>query len=157
MKIGSTQIADTFAEAFDMSYVRLVVTAHDIAWLEAAVQEVTGFASSVIACDLDPDALAATAANAVLNGVEVALSNDLEACLADADCISAADILYDRDNLPLLERFHASGLPILLADSRIPDLDPPGLTLLGTWQASTWPDLGEAGEYNRVRIFASEP
>ena len=76
---------------------------------------------------------------------------------SEADCVSAADILYDRDNLPLLERFHHSGLPILLADSRIPDLDPPGLTLLGTWQASTWPDLGEAGEYNRVRIFASEP
>ena len=114
-------------------------------------------ARRVIACDLDPDALAATAANAALNGVEVALSDDLEACLAEADCVSAADILYDRDNLPLLERFHRSGLLILLADSRIPDLDPPGLTLLGTWQASTWPDLGEAGEYNRVRIFASEP
>ena len=114
-------------------------------------------ARRVIACDLDPDALAATAANAALNGVQVALSDDLEACLAAADCVSAADILYDRDNLPLLARFHDSGLPILLADSRIPDLDPPGLTLLGTWQASTWPDLGEAGEYNRVRIFASEP
>ena len=103
-------------------------------------------ARRVIACDLDPDALAATAANAALNGVQVALSDDLEACLSEADCVSAADILYDRDNLPLLE-----------PDSRIPDLDPPGLTLLGTWQASTWPDLGEAGEYNRVRIFASEP
>jgi len=36
-----------------MSYVRLIVTAHDTAWLEAAVQEVTGYASSVIACDLE--------------------------------------------------------------------------------------------------------
>ena len=114
-------------------------------------------AREVYAVDEDPQALAALEANAALNGVEMALSDDLEACLAEADCVSAADILYDRDNLPLLERFHRSGLPILLADSRIPDLDPPGLTLLGTWQASTWPDLGEAGEYNRVRIFASEP
>ena len=114
-------------------------------------------AARVIACDLDPDALAATAANAALNGVDVQLSDDLEAALAATDCVCAADILYDRDNLPLLERFHDSGLPILLADSRIANLEPPGLRLLGTWPASTWPDLGEAGEFNRVRIFASEP
>lgn len=122
-----------------------------------AVAAALAGAREVIACDLDPDALAATAANAALNGVRIELSDDLDECLIRAQCISAADILYDRDNLPLLERFHDSGRPVLLADSRIPNLDPPGLRLLGTWQASTWPDLGEAGEYNRVRIFASEP
>ena len=53
MQIGSTQVADTFAEAFDMSYVRLILTAHDRTWLEAAIQEVTGYASSVIACDVE--------------------------------------------------------------------------------------------------------
>jgi len=53
VKIGSTEIEDTFAEAFDMSYVRLIITAHDRVWLQAAVQEVTGYASSVIACDLE--------------------------------------------------------------------------------------------------------
>ena len=53
MHIGPTQIADTYAEAFDMSYVRLIVTAHDMTWLEAAVQEVSGYASSVIACDVE--------------------------------------------------------------------------------------------------------
>ena len=51
MNVESTQIDDTFAEAFKMSYVRLVVTAHDEHWLEAAVREVTGYSSSVIACD----------------------------------------------------------------------------------------------------------
>lgn len=29
MLIGSTQIADTFAEAFRLRYARLIVTAHD--------------------------------------------------------------------------------------------------------------------------------
>ena len=53
MNVESTQIDDTFAEAFGMSYVRLVVTAHDEHWLEAAVREVTGYSSSVIACDLE--------------------------------------------------------------------------------------------------------
>jgi formylmethanofuran--tetrahydromethanopterin N-formyltransferase len=51
LNVESTQIDDTFAEAFSMSYVRLVVTAHDEHWLGAAVDEVTGYSSSVIACD----------------------------------------------------------------------------------------------------------
>lgn len=110
-------------------------------------------AASVIACDLDPDALAATAANAALNGVTVALSDDLDACLRQAGLITAADLLYDRDNLPLLARFHATGVPVLLADSRIAGLDPPGYRRLGEWPGTTWPDLGESAEFNRVRIF----
>ena len=46
---------------------------------------------------------------------------------------------------------------MLLADSRVPDLNPPGYQLLGQWQSCTWPDLGESSEYNGVRVFASEP
>ena len=53
MKLGNTEIIDTFAEAFGMKYARLVVTAHDEYWLNAAIQEFTGFSSSVIACDLE--------------------------------------------------------------------------------------------------------
>lgn len=53
MNLGSTFIDDTFAEAFGMSYTRLVVTAHDEHWLEAAIREATGYSSSVIACDAE--------------------------------------------------------------------------------------------------------
>lgn len=53
MKIGPTAIDDTFAEAFGMKYSRLIITAHDTHWLDAALREFTGFASSVIACDLE--------------------------------------------------------------------------------------------------------
>lgn len=53
MNLGSTFIDDTFAEAFGMSYTRLVVTAHDEHWLDAAIREVTGYSSSVIACDAE--------------------------------------------------------------------------------------------------------
>ena len=53
MNIGSTQIDDTFAEAFGMSYTRLLITAHDAHWLDAAVRELTGYSSSVIACDAE--------------------------------------------------------------------------------------------------------
>lgn len=36
-----------------MKYSRLVVTAHDEYWLNAAIREFSGFSSSVIACDLE--------------------------------------------------------------------------------------------------------
>ena len=113
-------------------------------------------AARVIACDLDPDALTATQVNAAENGVEIELSQDLDSVLADADLVTAADILYDRENLPLLAQF-ARAERVLLADSRVPDLDPPGYRLLGEWQSCTWPDLGESSEYNGVRLFAAEP
>lgn len=53
MRIGDTQIDDTFAEAFRMRYARVIVTAHDEYWLSAALREFTGYASSVIACDAE--------------------------------------------------------------------------------------------------------
>jgi formylmethanofuran--tetrahydromethanopterin N-formyltransferase len=53
LKIGETEIVETFAEAFRMRYVRLIVTAHDEHWLDAAAREFTGYASSVIACDAE--------------------------------------------------------------------------------------------------------
>jgi len=53
VKIGSTEIEDTFAEAFKMYFVRLLITADDSFWLEAAIQEVTGYSASVIACDAE--------------------------------------------------------------------------------------------------------
>jgi formylmethanofuran--tetrahydromethanopterin N-formyltransferase len=53
LNLGSTFIDDTFAEAFGMSYTRLVVTAHDEHWLDAAIREATGYSSSVIACDAE--------------------------------------------------------------------------------------------------------
>jgi formylmethanofuran--tetrahydromethanopterin N-formyltransferase len=53
LKLGSTQILDTFAEAFAMRYVRLVVTAIDDYWLETALREVTGYGASIIGCDAE--------------------------------------------------------------------------------------------------------
>jgi formylmethanofuran--tetrahydromethanopterin N-formyltransferase len=53
VQLGETYIEDTFAEAFGMRYVRLIVTAHDRYWLLAGAMEFTGYASSVIACDAE--------------------------------------------------------------------------------------------------------
>jgi formylmethanofuran--tetrahydromethanopterin N-formyltransferase len=53
MHLGPTEIVDTFAEAFRLRYTRLVVTAHDQYWLDAAVKEAAGYSSSVIGCDCE--------------------------------------------------------------------------------------------------------
>lgn len=53
LKIGNTEIEATFAEAFGMRYARVIITAHDEYWAETAARSFTGFASSVIACDLE--------------------------------------------------------------------------------------------------------
>jgi formylmethanofuran--tetrahydromethanopterin N-formyltransferase len=48
--LGSTEVADTFAEAFPMRYARLVITAATEAWALEAARSMTGFATSVIGC-----------------------------------------------------------------------------------------------------------
>jgi formylmethanofuran--tetrahydromethanopterin N-formyltransferase len=53
MQLGPTRIVDTFAEAFRLRYTRLIVTAHDEYWLDAAVKEAVGYSSSVIGCDCE--------------------------------------------------------------------------------------------------------
>ena len=53
MKISPTEIADHFAEAFEMRYTRLIVTALDEYWCDTAVAEFTGFGTSIIACDAE--------------------------------------------------------------------------------------------------------
>jgi formylmethanofuran--tetrahydromethanopterin N-formyltransferase len=53
MQIGSTLVLDTFAEAFRMRYARIIVTAADSFWLEAAMREFCGYGSSVIGCDAE--------------------------------------------------------------------------------------------------------
>jgi formylmethanofuran--tetrahydromethanopterin N-formyltransferase len=53
LQLGETWIEDTFAEAFGMRYARLIVTAADEYWLDAAIREFTGYSASVIACDAE--------------------------------------------------------------------------------------------------------
>jgi formylmethanofuran--tetrahydromethanopterin N-formyltransferase len=50
MKIKSTEIIDTFAEAFKMYGSRVIITAETKEWAMAAAQSMTGFATSVIGC-----------------------------------------------------------------------------------------------------------
>ncbi len=68
MQIAGTVIVDTFAEAFGMRYVRLIVTAHDEHWLDAAARAVAGYGSSIIACDAEIGVEQPLAADATPDG-----------------------------------------------------------------------------------------
>ena len=53
MQLGPTQILDTYAEAFGVRYTRLIITAADAHWLDAALRSITGYGTSVIGCDAE--------------------------------------------------------------------------------------------------------
>jgi formylmethanofuran--tetrahydromethanopterin N-formyltransferase len=50
MRLGDTEVVDTFAEAFPMWGARIVITADSPAWAHEAARSMTGFATSVIGC-----------------------------------------------------------------------------------------------------------
>ena len=84
-----------------------------------AIACVMAGAREVIACDIDPDALLACQANAELNNVSYRLHPDLFAFDEPLDVLIAADVLYDRANLPLLDHFRQKATDVLVADSRV--------------------------------------
>ena len=110
-------------------------------------------AQHVIACDIDPDALRATARNAALNGVELELVADFDAAVGELDLIIVADVLYDAQNLPWLHRFLSRATSVLLADSRIKDFTLPPYRRIAQCEASTLPDLDESSEFRQVSIY----
>lgn len=121
-----------------------------------AVAAAMAGSAEAIACDLDGEALAAAAANAALNGVAITLCNDWHRRPASVDVITAADVLYDRDNRPFLQAFRDVAESVLLADSRVRDLEEPGYRVLDMVSATTWPDLNEFEEFNQVRLYRAD-
>lgn len=53
VEINGVTIEDTFAEAFPMTGARLIVTAETPDWAQTAGRVATGYASSVIGCDVE--------------------------------------------------------------------------------------------------------
>ncbi|WP_458128592.1 class I SAM-dependent methyltransferase [Pseudomonas sp. Z2-11] len=119
----------------------------------AGIAAIKAGAREVVACDLDPLALAASRANAALNGVELNYSADF---FAEADCfdlILVADVLYDRANLPLLDQFLSRGREALVADSRVRDFQHPLYRHIEMLEAMTLPDLAEPEEFRHVSLY----
>ena len=112
-------------------------------------------AGEVLACDSDPLARAATAYNARVNGVSLQTCADFASIEGEIDLLIAADVLYDRDNLPWLQRFAERAGAVLVADSRIRDFAVPAYVRVAERACTTLPDLDEAREFNRVAIYAA--
>ena len=110
-------------------------------------------ATKVIACDIDSDALDACRENACLNEVNLEILHDFQYLNESVDIILAADVLYDRENLPMVQLFLEKASEVLIADSRLKIMEPPGYKLLLKKTATTVPDLDEHREFSNVRIY----
>ncbi|KZY68028.1 methyltransferase type 12 [Oleiphilus sp. HI0071] len=113
-------------------------------------------AKTVWACDIDEDALQAVQVNAEHNGVELHCIKTLDDISDEIDVLTAADVLYDRDNHSLLDEWRERSGAVLLADSRMKTLPSEHFELLETHEARTWPDLNEFEEFNTVRLYRSK-
>ncbi len=119
----------------------------------AAIAASMAGATEVIACDIDPLALEATAFNAGLNGVELVLADDFDAAAGPLDLIVVADVLDDRDNFPWLDRFVERAEQVLIADSRVKDFDHPPYREVASRESYTGPDLDESAAFRDVVIY----
>ena len=119
----------------------------------AGIAAVKAGALEVVACDLDPLAIAACQANAALNGVALGYSTNFFAEADRFDLILVADVLYDRANLPLLDQFLSRGREALVADSRVRDFQHPLYRRIEMLQAMTLPDLAEPEEFRHVSLY----
>ena len=113
-------------------------------------------AKKAMACDIDNHALDACSANAHLNKVSVDCVSDFSSIKTPIDLIVAADVLYDKDNYPLLDLFVSKAEQILVADSRVKVLPSDNYKQIDCIEARTWPDLNEFEEFNKVKIYLSE-
>lgn len=110
-------------------------------------------AEAVWACDIDPGALLATEANAKLNSVDLHLCNTLDQAPDHCDLLFMADVLYDRSNFALLNLAKQKAAKLLIADSRISDVQDAAFTAIHTKEALTYPNLGEFDEFKTVTFF----
>lgn len=118
-----------------------------------AVAAALAGASAVAACDSDAGARLAVAANARLNGVDIALIDSTAITAFAPDLIVLADVLYDRSNLPLLGQLADTGADIWVAESRLQSLPDPGYRHCATVCSATVPELGGFDEFGSARLF----
>ena len=118
-----------------------------------AIACVMAGAKQVIACDIDPDALLSCQENARLNQVEYELHGNLFEFDQEIDLLIAADVLYDKANLPLLDIFLQKAPEVLVADSRVKNFDFPPYQAIGQVDSFTVPDLDELDEFRSVNLY----
>ncbi len=118
-------------------------------------------ASRVVACDLDTVALEAASANAQLNNVTLDVNDhffNLTAQHSNTEqppLIIAADLLYDRSNLPLIDDFLALSPDVWIADSRISDFSHPAFRYIGPYSSANEPQSDGYDEFQTMHLYQS--
>jgi len=112
-------------------------------------------ASKVWACDIDEDALTATKLNSHLNNVALDLIQTLEDLPERVSLLVMADVLYDKNNYPLIDRALEHAQKLLITDSRIENLADDRFNIFRKMKMLTYPNLGEFEEYKDVTFFQS--
>ena len=112
-------------------------------------------ADCVIACDNDANARVAILENAKLNLVkQIEVISDLNQLTSKPDVLVASDILYDRDNLGILDRLSEHCDVALIADSRVRDPEIfEAYQLVLRERSKTVPDLDEFEEFSLVSLY----
>ena len=105
MRIGPTEILDTYAEAFGTRYTRLMITAADDHWLDAALRALAGYGTSVLGCDAEAGMERHLAMRAAVLEREHraglgARQHDRIAGEGDADRLAAREISGARQRIP---------------------------------------------------------
>lgn len=115
-------------------------------------------AARVTASDVDPDALAAVAANAAVNGVELTTScvDALAAEVVDHDVVLIGDACYDADvaarTRAFLRRAAATGARVLMGDPGRPDLPTDDLSPVAAYDVDDAAGL-ESASVVRVQVL----
>lgn len=110
-------------------------------------------AARVIASDIDVMSQQVMAVNAAKNNVQLEIVGDFNECTDVVDLIFLADVLYDKNNYPLLDAVVSKGRELYVADSRIKDFNHPSFSRFGKRPSLTLPELGGFDEFNSVNIY----
>lgn len=112
-------------------------------------------AASVLAVDVDSDALMACQLNAALNGVSLSVSEGVTDL--GSKLLLAADVAYEDSGFAVLMSHITSGGQAIIAESRLRNLHErfPALSLQARYSVRTFPDLDESEMFDDVHIYVT--
>jgi predicted nicotinamide N-methyase len=110
-------------------------------------------AREVWACDTDENTWEAVKANAELNNVSIKTCKTLQDSAGPFDLLLAADVLYDRENLYFLDIFLEHARDVLVAESRLKNIDHRLYQKMGEKVAGTLPELDAWDSHKQVILY----
>lgn len=117
-------------------------------------------AASVLAVDIDPDALSMCLHNAQLNARPDAVPMSVADRLDDVAgaLLLAADVGYEDEGFAVVARHVEAGGQAVVAESRLRDLSArfPALSLHAVYRVRTFPDLDEHQMFDEVQVFVTD-